>query len=1327
MKRTSTVLLSVSLLLAAISVPDNGSTAAAEAAPATAAPPSAPDAVDPAQRDRVLSKDWRTSKDVAVTATGDADGFHVLAARSSDGYAWQTIATLSEPGMDTDQWVGNACLTSSGSKVLAVYAPRHFTNRAHLFSRGAFAAIINVATGAVTKLKDQVSLAYYNPGCGAGDQVALTQGTTDDHMSTRLFTVDADSGKPGSPVVVQSQVTSAIAVADSIIAAADQRLVRVEPSGELTTLAKTEGVPFALRATADGGIAFMDRAGDAGEVRVRHHRQGTTRTLATGYLGDLALHAGAGNRVFVTGQARGQGALPDGVSLIGGPPQVQSVSSEGALLIKSAVHRGLKRDGQSDQANTGFAGIVRERPGAEPVDIEAQVSQTGSPLTFAVEPDGVAVSPSGGAENPKLTQARAQIAKRVGIAAASPGTIDINYTCAVPRNDPKTQVYQPHWRQVEWAVDQLVFKNRLQVVRPSSWKGIDVPQWNPQALFPVPDLVGGGRVPVSVMFGILAQESNLWQAQRDVLPGETGNPLVGNYYGVEIYDDNPNNDWDIRFDKADCGYGLTQQTDGMRKGAGPWDAATQRRIGMDYVTNIASGLTTLAAKWNEIHTDTGGTMKVNNGDPQWIENWYFAIWAYNSGYYPKAQASANGGAWGLGWTNNPRNSDYPASRRPFLDNNSYADAAHPQHWPYQEKVLGWAAWPIAKTYFDTTSNTWKTEGGYNYAWWNSTAFRSNLVPTLPTVPATVDVAAFCTAENECEPATSCSRSDWHCWWHSPKGWKTCPNACGNEAYLRYDASYAGIERAEPEDQWTPCYTPGLPATTGDTTNVLIIDDVPSSVPPQRGNCFNTAWTNSGTLSFEFESDPATGDIPGRADFGQLGNGFGGHLWYGYTRNASHLGDPMKVTGTWELNQAINGWARVLVHVPKRRAETQQAPYTVDLGNGQTRTRHLSQGRLENNWQNLGVFEFKGVPKVALTNRNQEGDGTAAVAWDAIAFQVLAKKPKHFVVGMGDSFSSGEGAGNYYRETDTGYKNSTWNACRRSKDAWIRQTVLPGETQTVGQLADSFNPKLDFSFVACSGAVTRDMTVPEYTYTTIPINWSDYRGNAEGRFREAAQLESGYLDENTTLVALSIGGNDASFSSVVTNCWIWTCYTAGYEADIKADVTAAVFNKTVGTEQANVKNILESIDTRVQNFSLTRGKKAQIVLMGYPEITGTGVLDCGAFDQDEQSMMQRMAEHFAAEDNKMVQAAKAAGVEVSFANPMPAFQGHGACKPESERWITPVTFAKTGPGDFDDVWSGCISDGFRCASRTSMHPNAAGAQAYAGVLTTHLQSLGYTGW
>src|SRR4051795_3701413 len=103
---------------------------AAVAAPATStapAPPAAPSAVvAPEDRDTLLSTAWKTSADVAWTTSGDAVGFHLLMADAQDGYAWPTGASVSAPGIETDQWVGNACVTGSGRRAVLVYAPRHF-------------------------------------------------------------------------------------------------------------------------------------------------------------------------------------------------------------------------------------------------------------------------------------------------------------------------------------------------------------------------------------------------------------------------------------------------------------------------------------------------------------------------------------------------------------------------------------------------------------------------------------------------------------------------------------------------------------------------------------------------------------------------------------------------------------------------------------------------------------------------------------------------------------------------------------------------------------------------------------------------------------------------------------------------------------------------------------------------------------------------------------------------------------------------------------------------------------------------------------------------
>ncbi|MEV6816737.1 hypothetical protein AB0M52_32150, partial [Micromonospora sp. NPDC051296] len=103
-------------------------------------------------RDRVLTPGWKTSDDVAWATSADGRGFHILKADAAEGYEWRVVATLRESLVDVDQWIGQACLTSSGDKVVAVYAPRSFTNKPDLYDRGGFTAVVDLRTGQVTKL-----------------------------------------------------------------------------------------------------------------------------------------------------------------------------------------------------------------------------------------------------------------------------------------------------------------------------------------------------------------------------------------------------------------------------------------------------------------------------------------------------------------------------------------------------------------------------------------------------------------------------------------------------------------------------------------------------------------------------------------------------------------------------------------------------------------------------------------------------------------------------------------------------------------------------------------------------------------------------------------------------------------------------------------------------------------------------------------------------------------------------------------------------------------------------------------------------------------------
>ncbi|MCY1649791.1 hypothetical protein OVA19_03265 [Streptomyces sp. SL203] len=297
------------------------------------APERRPDAAEAGipekKRDATLGPGWRTSHDRMWTTTGDARGMHLLVADERSGYAWRTAATLAEPGFDTDAWIGNACVTASGKRAVVVYAPRTFTNKAELFSRGAFAAVVDLTTGDVTKLRRQVSLAYYNPGCGAGEEAVLTQSGGEDKSSTRLLRVDAATGKVAEPVEVTGQLTSAVPAGGGRIVAADtSRIVSVAADGRRSTLAATDAVPFRLTPDQDGGLTFLDRSGDratarhltAGQLKSPASRR-TASPLGHGKLDAVDVTRSADGRVYLSGTARKgvTGALPKAVRLLDAP------------------------------------------------------------------------------------------------------------------------------------------------------------------------------------------------------------------------------------------------------------------------------------------------------------------------------------------------------------------------------------------------------------------------------------------------------------------------------------------------------------------------------------------------------------------------------------------------------------------------------------------------------------------------------------------------------------------------------------------------------------------------------------------------------------------------------------------------------------------------------------------------------------------------------------------------------------------------------------------------------------------------------------------------
>ncbi|MFD3843811.1 transglycosylase SLT domain-containing protein [Streptomyces sp. NPDC058642] len=935
--------------------------------------PAVPTPADHVTDTSQLPPGWQKSGDRMVTYDGDATGLHVLVADAAHAYKWRTAATLSEPGIDTDQWIGQTCVTGSGDRAVVVYAPRQAVNDQEGFQRRAFAAVVDLADGKVTKLPELVSLAYFNPGCGDGEKAVLSRPQGD---GTQLLTVDARQGRLVRQQAVPGQLTSAVPLGNKIAAALGNSVVSVDAHGDTSTLARTVGTPFRLVPDAHSGLAYQVPAGKKTQVH-RVTSAGSDKLLGSGALGALAVR-GTGGRVYLTGKdardAVTESALPKSWKALDVPATAE-VSTTGTLAV-TAVGSGTEAAG-GKKASAGTA---------RPVGIDAVLSGTGATLGFRVKPRAPEQA-QGDEQSPALSDGMHTDSITPEGTTASPAssddgpattTTDPDRACAVTRNDPKLQSLQPSPAMVEWAAD-LAVQGKLDVRRRAGWNGTDLASYTPQGLFPSHELKGGGRVPAQIMLGVLAQESNLIQATSRATAGESGNFTQGGYYG------NGGSVHTVNWAAADCGYGISQVTSGMAKSDTTYTAEQQQAITVDYAANIAAGLQILQDKWNQLY-DKG--VLAGGGDPKYLENWWFALWAYNSGLN-QPDSSDSAAPWGLGWFNNPANGIYPADRKMFLSS-GYDDARTPNLWSYPERVLGWAAYSQQKT--DPATGT------------TGKAFTVGRWPTGSAPDAEPAHDTFCKpTDNECDtskprkvegssqPEGPCQRDDFKCWWHQPVSWTDCATTCGTEV-LKYQAG-------DPEPTLTSVHPAAC--TSALPPNALIVDDVPNTVKFRVGATNPCAskrnWVSRGTLEFTFGSVEQNGATvyPSKIDFHQLGAGFGGHFWFTHTRVADHTDSV--VTGTWTPDRKIKGWARVMVHLPDHQADTDQATYHIDLGDGTVVDKTISQDTGgKNTWVSLGSYEFHGTPSVLLSSDTANGTGDDSIAWDALAFEPLPGKPSDAV-------------------------------------------------------------------------------------------------------------------------------------------------------------------------------------------------------------------------------------------------------------------------------------------------------------------------------------------
>ena len=322
--------------------------------------------------------------------------------------------------------------------------------------------------------------------------------------------------------------------------------------------------------------------------------------------------------------------------------------------------------------------------------------------------------------------------------------------------------------------------------------------------------------------------------------------------------------------------------------------------------------------------------------------------------------------------------------------------------------------------------------------------------------------------------------------------------------------------------------------------------------------------------------------------------------------------------------------------------------------------------------------------------------------------MIAGQPADFVVALGDSYSSGEGAGDYAAWSDhDGDDDEIRNACHQSADAWVRKLSLPSSgNPTIGARESSNASSLDFHFLACSGAESENLLPFHTSGPTFPVNAENQLGF--GQWGQVSQLDAGYLDENTTLVTLSVGGNDMRFPKVMEKCIVSQSYCGDEVLD---GDTQGAYISSMNRLDAQLPN---SLGTVLQQIKL-KAPNATIVLVGYPRLFDYSTT-CMLISIQNQGWLNTVADGLNQVMSSAADAADEPGQRVIFVNPQAAFQGRTLCTANRGIWdLRPVMTAGHSP------W-GIWGEGVGLVSAETGHPNDAGTILYSVAVQAALNGL-----
>ena len=236
------------------------------------------------------------------------------------------------------------------------------------------------------------------------------------------------------------------------------------------------------------------------------------------------------------------------------------------------------------------------------------------------------------------------------------------------------------------------------------------------------------------------------------------------------------------------------------------------------------------------------------------------------------------------------------------------------------------------------------------------------------------------------------------------------------------------------------------------------------------------------------------------------------------------------------------------------------------------------------------------------------------------------------------------------------------------------------------------------FHACSGALIEDFWAPYNSNT----HFTPFLGTPTPAANEAAQLD--YLDANTSVVTIGVGGNNVGFPQVMDYCAKRLIIQPLCEQEWGAAVSVAIMNLSTGTaEYKNLPDLYQEIRNRAPH--------AKVFVVGYPRIfpnsfvpvCGTGVPGF-AFDNADMTWINSKT---ASLNSALDTAATNAGF--TFIPVDDALTGHELCT--LQPWVHDV--------DFDFFTSASLAS----PSPESFHPTDRGQYEIAKKVREKIEQEG----